>query len=221
MSNHELEFTIASEEHVALETKIKYGDKKEICFVFTHAYGPLGGSFDHPIICRLYNYFAHQGYMTVKFNFRGKIIEKIMKGVGNSTGKTSFTGSGEKQDLKAILNFVKSKSDLSPSYFVLVGYSYGCIPIGALCSEIPECIGLIAISYPAGVSWALTLWNSRKFANAMGSISNDIPILFIMVILLYSIKGDQDNFTTVPVLEKFVKSVSKTADINIIADMVI
>lgn len=201
MSNHEQLLSIVSEEQVTLEAKVRYGEKKEICFVFTHAYGPLGGSFDHPIICRLYNYFAHQGYMAVKFNFRG---------VGNSTGKTSYTGSGEKQDLKAVLNFVKCKSDLSPSHFVLVGYSYGCIPIGAVCAEIPNCIGLIAISYPASVSWALTLWNSRKFANALGSISDDLPILFIM--------GDHDNFTTVAVLEKFVKSVSKTATINIVSD---
>jgi alpha/beta superfamily hydrolase len=67
----EVLLSIASEEQVTLETKIRYGDKKDICFVFTHAYGPLGGSFDHPVTCCLYNYFAHQGYMTVKFNFRG------------------------------------------------------------------------------------------------------------------------------------------------------
>jgi alpha/beta superfamily hydrolase len=68
----ELLVSIVSEAQVSLETKIKYGDKKEICFIFTHAYGPLGGSFDHPVICYLFNYFAHHGYMTVKFNFRGK-----------------------------------------------------------------------------------------------------------------------------------------------------
>ena len=106
-------------------------------------------------------------------------------GVGNSTGKTSYTGSGEKQDLESVVNYVKRKSDLAPSHFILIGYSYGCIPIGALCADIPECIGLIAISYPAGVSWALTLWNSKKFAQAIGSISDKIPMLFIMVDYIY------------------------------------
>jgi alpha/beta superfamily hydrolase len=109
----------------------------------------------------------------------------IVSGVGNSTGKTSYTGSGEKLDLQSVINFVKKKSDLAPSYFILVGYSYGCIPIGALCADIPCCIGLIAISYPAGVSWALTLWNSKKFSNAIGSISKETPVLFIMVSFIY------------------------------------
>ncbi len=80
-----------------------------------------------------------------------------------------------------MINFVKKMTELSPKHFILVGYSYGCIPIGSYASELPECIGVIAISYPAGVSWALTLWNSRKMANAMSSISDKIPILFIMV----------------------------------------
>ena len=73
MSENEFLFSIASGDNVTLETKVKYGDKKEICFLFAHAYGPLGGSFDHPIICCIYNYYAHQGYMTVKFNFRGNL----------------------------------------------------------------------------------------------------------------------------------------------------
>jgi len=80
--------------------------------VVTHAHPLYGGSMHNPVVQTITETFQHQGYTTLRFNFRG---------VGNSQG-TYDEGAGEKRDVcqalacLAQMNFEKT---------CLAGYSFG------------------------------------------------------------------------------------------------
>ncbi|KND01965.1 uncharacterized protein SPPG_09026 [Spizellomyces punctatus DAOM BR117] len=179
---------VPSTDKVELETRIYKGTgRKDTCVIFAHPYGPLGGNLENNVVRALFDNFAHQGYMTVRFNFRG---------VGRSTGRTSFRGAGEMEDVLAICHYLRSRSDLAPKRIVLCGYSYGSVAMGAIAGQVPELAGFISISYPSGVLWFLTLFNGKKSQGSLKSISTSIPKLFIT--------GAKDNFTSEANFQKFV-----------------
>ena len=79
------------------------------------------------------------GFCTMRFN---------MRGVGNSTGRTSWTGSSEITDLQSTVEHLKAK--LGVKKILLVGNSYGSVISVASAYHLDNIIGTISISYPSG-----------------------------------------------------------------------
>ncbi|KAJ3095728.1 hypothetical protein HK100_005744 [Physocladia obscura] len=172
--------------------------RKDICVIVTHPYGRLGGNLHNNVVDAIVSAFG-SAYITVRFNFRG---------IGQSTGRPSISGKGELDDLLSVWRYVRDRADLKPRSFILVGYSYGCIPVCAGASEIEGCIGIAAISFPASVMWFLTFGNSNKYLDALKSVSPDIPKLFII--------GNRDNFTGTKSFLQFTETVPPRKQIEII-----
>ncbi|KAJ3404163.1 hypothetical protein CcCBS67573_g06177 [Chytriomyces confervae] len=197
---------IPSTNNVSLEARIgvpctSTTARKDICLILTHPYGKLGGNLQNNVVEALRHSFSKE-FITVRFNFRG---------VGQSTGRGSFSGSGEVDDLASVCKYVKARVDLNPKYFVLVGYSYGTIPVCALSSELEGCIGVVAISFPASVMWFLTMGNGNKYIDALRACPQSTPKLLIM--------GDCDNFTGIKAFQQFADTVPERKKIEIVDGM--
>ncbi|KAJ3160562.1 hypothetical protein HDU88_007916 [Geranomyces variabilis] len=179
---------VPSTDKVSLEARLYRGtQRKHTCIVLTHPYGPLGGNLDNNVVKALFNNFASQGFMTVRFNFRGS---------GRSTGRASWKGQGEADDVLAICNYVRSKKEIAPQNIVLCGYSYGSVAAGAITRQVPELAGFISISYPSGVLWFLTFFGSNKLKQQLCEIPSTVPKLFI--------SGTKDSFTSEANFQKFI-----------------
>ena len=75
---------IESTDSIKLEAVYTPSVTSDTCCIITHPYGPLGGNLDNNVVSSLFSYFSEsKNYTTIKFNFRG---------IGKSTGKTSYTG---------------------------------------------------------------------------------------------------------------------------------
>jgi alpha/beta superfamily hydrolase len=80
--------------------------------VVTHPHPLMGGSLENNVVETLVETFFHQGYATLRFNFRG---------VGRSGGCYD-EGVGEQEDLLAAMDLVRQKGARE---IVLAGYSFG------------------------------------------------------------------------------------------------
>lgn len=80
-----------------------------------HPHPMLGGTMDHPIVAAICNLAAHQGFATLRFNFRG---------VGGSEGSFG-TGAGEQEDVKAALGVLTAWPGIDGRRTILAGYSFG------------------------------------------------------------------------------------------------
>ena len=200
LQHQEIQVSIASSSNVTLDARVLLGG--QVCVLFCHPYGPLGGNMDNVVVYSLFQLFASCGYMTCRFDFRG---------AGRSSGRTSLQGQGEIDDVRSVYKYLKRRSDWAPKYFILVGYSYGAIAAGAAASDLgSDLIGFIAISYPAGVSWALTLWNGKKYADALKSMAQ-VPKLLLI--------GDKDNFTSLSTFESFAEGVPEPKTVLVVKDV--
>jgi len=83
--------------------------------VVTHPDPRLGGSFDSHVVTALVRRLAGSGYVTLKFNFRG---------VGRSEGGFA-EGVGERRDVQAALEHLKSVPQVDAKQLYLAGYSFG------------------------------------------------------------------------------------------------
>ena len=98
--------------------------------------------------------------MTARFQFRG---------YGHSTGKTTFTSTGEIDDCVSIykvfvfsdkfllnwlmqnLQFTKTRINLNPTHVLFCNYGYGAIAACGSITSIPNIIGFINISFPSAI----------------------------------------------------------------------
>nr|KAJ3419277.1 hypothetical protein HK105_007170 [Polyrhizophydium stewartii] len=151
----------------------------------------LGGDLNNGVVHALFSNFASMGYSTIRFNFRG---------VGLSTGRTTFRGIGEIDDVVAVYKYVTTQASALASKVILCGYSYGSVATCAAACELPLVVGLISISYPAGVLWALTLGNQRKHLAGLHSTPASVLKMFI--------SGAKDNFTSESAFTKFADGVT-------------
>jgi alpha/beta superfamily hydrolase len=158
------------QQHQSLSSHSHHSKNSQVCVILTHPYGRLGGNLHNNVVEACFELFSSLGFMTVRFNFRG---------VGHSTGRGTFRGTGEMEDVMSVYKFVKNRENLRPRYVLLVGYSYGSMATCAVFQDIPDCIGIVSISYPAGVLWALTLGNSSKFLEGLKAKPSNIHKLFI------------------------------------------
>jgi len=80
--------------------------------VVTHPHPLMGGSLENNVVETLVSTFFHQGYATMRFNFRG---------VGRSEG-IHDEGIGEQQDVQAAVRFLQREGIVE---ILLAGYSFG------------------------------------------------------------------------------------------------
>lgn len=71
------------------------------------------------------------GAWQLRFNFRG---------VAGSTGRATWGGGGERNDVKAACKYLLDLPT-PPKHLVLIGYSYGSIIGGSVLDDIPEVSG--------------------------------------------------------------------------------
>jgi len=104
--------------------------------VSCHPHPLYGGEMDNPVVTVAVEIAFKEGFQTLRFNFRG---------VGESEG-THANGVGEKDDVRAAIEFLSSKVDgLS---LILVGYSFGAMVGLPVAVEDARVKGMVAIAPP-------------------------------------------------------------------------
>ncbi|ORX94348.1 hypothetical protein K493DRAFT_315541 [Basidiobolus meristosporus CBS 931.73] len=204
---------------VLLETRLSYSSeglskKAEItAMVLSHSYEPLGitigrdgkafgqlifisqwGNYDNNVVRKLHSHFAKKGLVVVSFNARD---------LDNSSGRTSWTGTPETEDIKTIVGFLAKEEEvlshtentpdvLKPGkilicasthslYGILAGsgYLYGSVISSSLHPMDFRNVKLFYafISYPRSVVWLLTLWKCSWFFKRVEEIMglSEIP----------------------------------------------
>lgn len=87
---------------------------------------------------------ASWGYAAFCYDFSGGCIK------GKSDGKTTdMTVLTEKEDLKAVIRYVKSLGYVNPNHLILMGCSQGGFVSALTAAEIPEQVSRLILFYPA------------------------------------------------------------------------
>jgi len=106
--------------------------------ILCHPHPQYGGDMHSPVITTAVEAASQEGFSTLRFNFRG---------VGKSEGSYS-DGIGEKEDVKAAIDYLYSKQKDSNLPLILLGYSFGAwagLPVGVQDSRIQ---GMAVIAPP-------------------------------------------------------------------------
>jgi alpha/beta superfamily hydrolase len=103
--------------------------------VVTHPHPLMGGSLENNVVETLLETFFHQGYATLRFNFRG---------VGRSGGRYD-EGMGEQDDLLAAVDVLRQKGARE---IVLAGYSFGAWVTVQSLRRLPSLRGSVLVSPP-------------------------------------------------------------------------
>ncbi|KAF7312227.1 Peptidase-S15 domain-containing protein [Mycena indigotica] len=154
------------------------GNKLAVCL---HPWSWLGGRMNDPVLHSLLEPLHNGGFHVVRYNSRG---------VGKSTGWSSFTGQAEATDLTALIEWARSSIGDVRSVLV-VGYSYGSL-VASLQPVLPDVeTAHVLISYPLSVRGWLTMFRSSRYDEALVALAREprSNVLFIF--------GDHDNFTAV------------------------
>ncbi|CAG8650418.1 18322_t:CDS:2 [Acaulospora morrowiae] len=181
-----------------LEARVSYwrnenvdiGEQRSVkAVIISHPYGPVGGNYYNNVVVTIESFFLTRGYLTIAFNFRG---------VGNSKGRTSWSGEPESGDYKSMIEFLSNSGRVGVdiimeipkiSDLTVIGYSYGSLIASTMASTsppFPTCY--ILVSYPLSVTWLLTFFRSSVYSNHIKSmIASNARVLFIY--------GDYDQFT--------------------------
>ena len=104
--------------------------------VLCHPHPLYGGEMNNPVVTTAAEAAVEEGFQTLRFNFRG---------VGKSEG-THADGVGEKDDVRAAIDFLSSKVE-GPS-FILVGYSFGAMVGLPVAIEDARVKGVVVIAPP-------------------------------------------------------------------------
>lgn len=177
-----------------LDLEILQKTQSPIAFVISHPYGSLGGNMYNNVVFALTQHLARHGFTTIRFNFRG---------VAPSTGRASWRGGGEKDDMTAVCRYALSSLPDPPETLILIGYSFGSLIASAVAGEMAEVYAYAAIAYPFTYSWALTLFHHNRYLTA-ASLGNK-PKLFLM--------GTQDNFTGIGTFERRVQEMPSPLEV--------
>jgi alpha/beta superfamily hydrolase len=103
--------------------------------VITHPHPLMGGSLENNVVETLVKTFFHQGYATLRFNFRG---------VGRSEGRYD-EGLGEQEDLLSATDFLQQKGVRE---IFLAGYSFGAWVNVQVLRRRPSLSGGVLVSPP-------------------------------------------------------------------------
>ncbi|MFC4348280.1 alpha/beta hydrolase [Kordiimonas lipolytica] len=105
-----------------------------------HPHPQYGGTMDNKVTYYLYHAFAHRGFATLRFNFRG---------VGRSQGEFD-NGTGELSDAAAALDWLQSMNENSTGTWI-AGFSFGAWIGMQLLMRRPEIKGFISVAPPANL----------------------------------------------------------------------
>jgi alpha/beta superfamily hydrolase len=103
--------------------------------VVTHPHPLMGGSLENNVVETLVKTFFHQGYATLRFNFRG---------VGRSEGRYD-EGLGEQEDVLAAADVLQQKGVRE---IFLAGYSFGAWVNVQVLRSRPSLSGGVLVSPP-------------------------------------------------------------------------
>jgi len=158
---------------VKLEARLANQRSGSVAVVFCPALPPAGTMYI-PEIAYLQAKLAQEGFVTVRFNFRG---------VGGSErgGSSSFFRSAarEMEDVRDVARWLAAhrahfKLPRLERCFV-VGVSYGSV-IAAAAAHFQEFDGYVAVAYPVNYLWYCTSFDSAKFFELAKSAK---PKLFV------------------------------------------
>lgn len=103
--------------------------------VIAHPHPLMGGSLENNVVETLAETFFHQGYATLRFNFRG---------VGRSGGRYD-DGVGEQEDLRAAAEALRQRGVRE---IIWAGYSFGAWVTVQLLRRLPSPGGGVLVSPP-------------------------------------------------------------------------
>ena len=149
----------------------------KVC-VLVHPWGILGGSQG--------NTSSYAEILSSKFGTQCLTFD--LRGVGRSSGSSTFRCANEVEDVIAACDWVKRTLNKP---IVLVGSSAGAAIAGSAIDRVPHVAAYVGIGYTFG--WMASIMFGSHFNAIMESIK---PKLFIM--------GTKDEFTSVSQLESRV-----------------
>jgi alpha/beta superfamily hydrolase len=106
--------------------------------ILCHPHPQYGGDMDHPVITTAVEAASQEGFSTLRFNFRG---------VGESEGSYG-EGIGEREDVKAVADYLYSRLKNNHSPLILVGYSFGAWAGFPIAIEDERFEGMVAVAPP-------------------------------------------------------------------------
>jgi alpha/beta superfamily hydrolase len=154
--------------------------------ILCHPHPQYGGDMHNLVISTAVDAASQEGFSTLRFNFRG---------VGKSGGSYS-EGVGEREDVKAVIDYLFSVLGRSDSRFTLLGYSFGAwaaLPVGIEDNRIKR---MVAIAPPLGLYDFGFLEGSKKIKLLMA--------------------GDQDFFCPMALLESWFERLEAPKSLAII-----
>jgi hypothetical protein len=154
--------------------------------ILCHPHPQYGGDMHSSVITTAVEAASQEGFSTLRFNFRG---------VGASGGSYN-DGIGEKEDVKAAIDYLYSRQKDSNLPLILLGYSFGAwagLPVGVQDSRIK---GMVAIAPP------LELYD---FGFLMGCKKRKLLIA-----------GSRDSFCPVALFEKWYGHLEEPRSLAII-----
>ncbi|KAI9222414.1 Alpha/Beta hydrolase protein [Blastocladiella britannica] len=198
---------------VALHARIHHGMSNGASLsprtgvIISHPYGPLGGDLRNNVVRELATAFARRGIPTLRYS---------MRGAGKSSGRTSWTAAAESDDLAALVDWWTQGGDTNagptwtadngtcytravPERVLLVGYSYGSLVSLPVARTHDRACGLIMVSPPAGVTWALTAMQTSTY-------SAPLPLAMPKLVVM----GDKDQFSSEGTMVAFTAKVCGT-----------
>ncbi|KAF4724582.1 Suppressor of the cold-sensitive snRNP bioproteinsis mutant brr1-1, partial [Perkinsus olseni] len=176
---------------------------ENVFVILVHPWGKLGGS--HANMSSLARTLSERDDFQVYFSKGFNCITFDTRGVGRSTGSSTFTGHDEVKDVVAMANYgienLVTKG--GKAQFVLLGSSAGAAIAGSAAPLIDNCIALICIGYTLG-HMARVMFGSHipKLEKFTG------PKLFIM--------GTKDCWTSVSQLVSFVEKLGSSAEYRLV-----
>mmetsp|Transcript_9390 Transcript_9390/g.11254 ORF Transcript_9390/g.11254 Transcript_9390/m.11254 type:complete len:227 (+) Transcript_9390:86-766(+) len=164
------------------------------CCIVMHPHPKLGGNCDNNVVIGVTKSLVQAGYSTLRFNFRG---------VGASKGSSSWKGVAEREDVKSAIDFARSNEEIER--IIIVGYSFGSAVSLAISADekYNSLVDLyVLIAYPRGFITSFIFQSHYNLAKTTK------PKYFII--------GNQDNFTSVSKLEKFVDGLPGPKEIAVV-----
>jgi hypothetical protein len=151
-----------------------------------HPHPQYGGDMDHPVIKTAVEVASHEGFSTLRFNFRG---------VGESEGSYG-EGIGEREDVRAAADYLSLKLEDNHSPLILIGYSFGAWAGFPIAIEEDRFEGMVAVAPPLEIYHFGFLKGCKK------------KKLFIA--------GDRDFFCPISVLEEWYQQLEEPKSLIVI-----
>ena len=154
--------------------------------ILCHPHPQHGGDMYNPVISAAVEAASQEGFSTLRFNFRG---------VGESEGSYG-EGIGEREDVKAVIDYFYSKLEDSNPSLILLGYSFGAWTGLLVAAEDERIEAMVGIAPPLEIYSFRLLEKCKKRK------------LFVV--------GSQDLFCPTPVLEAWFRHLEEPKSLAII-----